>query len=117
VNFLADESVDQPIVNRLRQDGHDVVAIAELQPSLLDDVVLSKANDASALLLTADKDFGELVFRQRQLTTGVVLIRLAGLSVAAKQRVVSAAIREHASELSDAFTVISPGTVRIRGTG
>lgn len=47
MNFLADESIDQPIVNRLRQDGHDVVAIAELQPSLLADVVLSKATDSS----------------------------------------------------------------------
>ena len=115
MNFLADESVDQPIVNRLREDGHDVAAIAELQPSLLDDVVLSRANDSGALRLTADKDFGELVFRQRRVTTGVVLIRLAGLSVAAKLGVVSAAIREHASELPGAFTVISPGMVRIRG--
>jgi predicted nuclease of predicted toxin-antitoxin system len=108
VNFLADESVDQPVVN--------VVAIAELQPSLLDDVVLSKSTDSNALLLTTDKDFGELVFRQQQVTAGVVLIRLSGLSVEAKQDLVSAASREHESELRDAFTVISPGTVRIRRT-
>jgi hypothetical protein len=55
-----------------------------------------------------------LVFRRRQATTGVVLIRLAGLSTAAKMDIVSAVIRDHESELLHAFTVISAGTVRIR---
>jgi hypothetical protein len=44
----------------------------------------------------------------------VVLIRLAGLSTAAKMDIVSAVIRDHESELLHAFTVISAGTVRIR---
>ncbi|MGE0119951.1 MAG: DUF5615 family PIN-like protein [Dongiaceae bacterium] len=114
MNFLADESVDQPIVNRLRDDGHHVLAIGEMQPSLLDEAVLAQADQTGSLLLTADKDFGELVFRRRQATTGVVLIRLAGLSTAAKVDIVSAVIRDHESELLHAFTVISAGTVRIR---
>ena len=79
MNFFADESVDQPIVDRLRQDGHTVLAVVELEPSIPDDVVLARANEAEAILLTADRDFGELVFRQCRVTTGVVLIRLAGL--------------------------------------
>ena len=80
----------------------------------LDEAVLAQADHAGSLLLTADKDFGELVFRRRQATTGVVLIRLAGLSTAAKMDIVSAVIRDHESELLHAFTVISAGTVRIR---
>ena len=38
MNFLADESVDQPIVERLRADGHDVLAVAEMAPSIPDDI-------------------------------------------------------------------------------
>jgi uncharacterized protein (DUF433 family) len=55
-----------------------MLAVVELEPSIPDDVVLARSNEAEAIRLTADKDFGELVFRQRRVTTGVVLIRLAG---------------------------------------
>jgi predicted nuclease of predicted toxin-antitoxin system len=114
MNFLADESVNGPAVDRLREDGHDVLSVAEMEPSLPDETVLAMANQRDALLLTADKDFGELVFRQRRVSAGVVLIRSAGLSPATKAMVVSTAIREHASELQHAFAVMSPGMVRIR---
>jgi predicted nuclease of predicted toxin-antitoxin system len=114
MNFLADESVDGPVVVRLREDGHDILSVAEMEPGLPDETVLTMANQRDALLLTADQDFGELVFRQRRASAGVVLIRLAGLSPATKAMVVSTAIRQHASEPQLAFTVISPGMVRIR---
>ena len=67
MNFLADESVDRPIVDSLRQRGHDVLYVAEMEPGISDDAVLDLANQEGALLLTADKDFGELVFRQRRI--------------------------------------------------
>jgi len=114
MNFFADESVDHPIVERLRDDGHDVLAVAEMAPSIRDETVLAQANQREDLLLTGDKDFGELVFRQHRVTAGVVLIRLAGLSAGAKAGIVSTAMREHGTELLHAFTVISPGMVRIR---
>jgi predicted nuclease of predicted toxin-antitoxin system len=114
MNLLADESVDRQIVERLRQDGHDIVYVAELSPSIPDEEVLRQANSRSALLATADKDFGELVFRQRRVHAGVVLFRLAGLSVAVKADTVARVFREHAAELLGAFSVISPGVVRIR---
>ena len=53
MNFLADESVDQPIVEQLRADGHDVLAVAETAPSIPDDTVLAQANHRGDLLLTA----------------------------------------------------------------
>jgi len=116
MKFVADESVDQPIVVRLREDGHDVIAVAELTPSVTDDDVFVQANQYGALLLTSDKDFGEIVFRQKRVTTGVVLIRLAGLSPDTKAGIVSQAIGEHQAEIPFSFTVISPGMVRIRPT-
>jgi hypothetical protein len=64
VRVVADENIDQQIVDRLRLDGHDVLFIGEVDPGIDDDTVLLKSRDSSALLVTADKDFGELVFRQ-----------------------------------------------------
>jgi predicted nuclease of predicted toxin-antitoxin system len=114
VYLVADESVDRQIVDRLRQDGHQIMYVAEEQPGITDDIILGQANRQEAPLLTADKGFGELVFRQRRVTNGVVLIRLAGLSSTGKAEVVASAISNHASELLQAFTVITPHVVRIR---
>ncbi len=114
MKVLADEGVDRPIVERLRQSGHQVWYVAEMEPGISDDVVLDLANRERAILLTADKDFGELVFRQGRMTRGVILIRLAGISSARKAEIVASALAAHGGEMEQAFTVITPGAVRIR---
>jgi predicted nuclease of predicted toxin-antitoxin system len=116
MNILADESVDGPIVYRLRRDGHIVSYVAEMEPGISDDAVFDLASREGALLLTADRDFGELVYRQGRLTSGIILVRLAGLSPSHKAEIVSSALTHHQSELAHSFTVISPGTVRVRRT-
>ena len=64
--------------------------------------------------MTADKDFGELVFRQKKVHGGVVLLRVSGLTPMGKAHVVLDVFVQHASELPKNFTVISPAAVRIR---
>ena len=114
MNFVADESVDRQVVERLREDGHSVIYIAEMDPGIPDEDVFRLSNRRSAILITADKDFGELVFRQASVAHGVVLIRLAGLSQGLKAEMLSSAIRDRASEIPNAFSVVTPGTIRIR---
>lgn len=114
MNLLADESIGQSIVDELRQNGHNVLYVAEFAPSIDDKAVLHQANLNHALLLTEDKDFGELVFRQGLVHMGVVLVRLSGLSLPAKVTSVSTVLANHENELLEAFSVISPGRVRIR---
>ncbi len=114
MNFVADENIDRQIVDRLRQDGHSVRYIVEMDPGISDEVVLNIANRETAPLITADKDFGELVYRQKHLMSGVILIRLAGLSPLQKAEIVSKGINQHQDELPHAFAVITPGAIRIR---
>ena len=57
MNLVADESVDRQIVERLRADGHQVLYIAELEPSVSDETVLQRANEREALLLTQGQRF------------------------------------------------------------
>jgi predicted nuclease of predicted toxin-antitoxin system len=114
MNLLIDESVDRQTVARLRQEGHDVLYVAEMEPGITDDLVLNRANERGALLVTADKDFGELVYRRGQINAGVLLIRLLGLSNEKKAEIVATTIREHADELPQAFSVVSPSSIRIR---
>ena len=114
MTLLADEGVDRQIVERLRLDGHLVAYVAEMSPGITDEIVLLESRVSGSVLITADKDFGELVFRWRQASTGVLLIRLSGLQPAMKAAVVSRAIQEHGRELAGAFAVLSPGNIRIR---
>ncbi len=115
MNLLVDESVDRQIVERLRQDGHNVLYIAEAEPSISDNTVFDRANEKAALLVTGDKDFGELVFKENRLISdGVVLLRLAGLSAEKKSEIVSDAFGKHATEFPHHFSVIASGKIRIR---
>ena len=74
MTFLADEGVDRQIVERLRLDGHQVAYVAEMSPGITDEIVLMESRTSASLLITADKDFGELVLRQRRAWTGVTLM-------------------------------------------
>jgi predicted nuclease of predicted toxin-antitoxin system len=114
MTLLADESVARAIIERLRTDGLTVTAIAEISPGVDDTQVLGEADRTQAVLLTEDKDFGELVYRRGAANHGVVLIRLAGLSRAARADLVSEAFKNHAGEFVGAFTVIASAGIRIR---
>jgi len=85
MNLLADEGVDRQIVAQLRQIGHQVLYIAEMEPGISDDEVLERANENEALLITLDKDFGELVFRQKKVKAGVILVGLGDCRQSARQ--------------------------------
>ncbi len=114
MNFLADESIDRQIVDRLRLEGHSVSYVVDMEPGVSNGKVFEMANQKDAALLTADKDFGELVFHQRLINQGVILVRLPGLSTAHKAGIVASAVRKHLSELPQTFAVITPGAIRIR---
>jgi predicted nuclease of predicted toxin-antitoxin system len=114
VKFLCDECVDQPIVDALRVAGHEVSYVAEMSPGISDDEVLAIAAADSAVLVTVDKDFGDLVFRQGRAHHGVVLVRLHGIDPAEKARIALAALAEHVDDLAGAFTVIEKDRLRIR---
>ena len=85
-----------------------------MDPGISDEEVLHHANLGDRILLTADKDFGELIFRHGRTASGVVLIRLEGLSPTTKSERIAAVARQRAEEFVGNFAVITPGTVRIR---
>ena len=114
MNLLADEGVDKPIVNALRSAGFDVVYIMETNRGAEDSLILNLANDQQRVLLTQDKDFGELVFRLKQAHCGVVLIRLEGYLSTLKAEIIVNVIMKYKNELISAFTVIQPNAIRIR---
>jgi predicted nuclease of predicted toxin-antitoxin system len=114
VKFIADENIDLEIIKELRNKGFDIFSIAEESPGIDDEDVLQITNNHNALLLTGDKDFGELVFRREKAVNGVILIRLIGIPQEEKARIVLETFRNHASDFNKSFTVIGRKKIRIK---
>lgn len=76
MKFLADECCDAGLVKSLRAAGHDVSYVPEHNAGSSDDEVLLMAYNEERILLTEDKDFGELTYRLRKPSSGIVLIRM-----------------------------------------
>src|SRR4051794_28961775 len=106
MRLLADENVDGPVVARLRADGHEVAWVVEDAVGTPDDAVLARAYAEGIVLITADKDFGELVYRQRRPHAGILLLRLSGLDEGSKGDLISRAIGERGADLPGAFSVL-----------
>jgi predicted nuclease of predicted toxin-antitoxin system len=112
--FLADESVDFRVVESLRKAGYKVEAVIEVDPGISDDQVLQIANELEAILLTEDKDFGELTFRLKKPNQGIILIRMSGNPIEEKMQKIMQVLEGYLDQLSHCFTVITQDKVRIR---
>ena len=112
--FLADENITQLVVERLRLSGFDVESIRETNSGAADQVVLDIARNESRILITEDRDFGELVVRQQLGVVGVVLLELDRLSNAAEADLVATVVSTHLKKLSGNLLVIEPARVRLR---
>jgi len=98
----------------LRSRGHEVLWIHQSDPGLADDLVLEKALSESRLLVTFDRDFGELVFRKgAKASCGIVLFRI---SMPSPGKVVQKVLTslESRSDCENQFSVVSDAMVRMR---
>jgi predicted nuclease of predicted toxin-antitoxin system len=114
VRFLADECCAEGLVNALRADGHDVLYVLEAMRGATDDVILERAYSENRILLTDDKDFGELVYRLGRPARGVVLLRFDVIDRDQKVPCLLDLITRAGHRLPGAFVVLEVEKVRIR---
>ncbi len=114
MKLLADENFEPQFVERLRQAGHQVLYLDDYEAGISDEEVLRIAADNDAVVITNDKDFGELVIRQALNSKGVIFLRLYDLPLIERIEIVLDVIESHAIELDFAFTTITKDSVRIR---
>ena len=113
MRFLADESCDFAVVSALRTAGHNTTAIVEINPGAEDEAVLALARSEGRVLLTEDKDFGQLAYAGGLETAGAVLIRFpAGVRSSLGQAIVDV-VTELGDRITSAFVVVEPGRARI----
>ena len=116
MRFLADESCDFGVVRSLREAGFDVMAICEISPRATDDAVIDLAIRDNRLLLTEDKDFGQLMQATAEPSAGVILLRFPARVRKMLPEAVLRLVRERADRLSACFAVVQPGRIRISRT-
>ncbi|MCC6580136.1 MAG: DUF5615 family PIN-like protein [Phycisphaeraceae bacterium] len=77
MRFLADENISPSVIQRFREAGHDVLSVKQSMAGSDDALVLHAAVSDRRVLVTHDKDFGDLAFRSAWIESGgVILFRL-----------------------------------------
>lgn len=114
MDALADESVDSGIINGLRRHGLTIFSVAQECPGIKDTDVLDVAVKNNVLLVTEDKDFGELAFRLKLMHRGILLIRLNDLPRNERITIAVNTIIQNLKHLNYNFTVLSKNGLRIK---
>lgn len=114
LKFLVDESSGKKLFSFLLKNGFDVKFVTDIIPGASDKKVLEFAEKENRILITNDKDFGELIFRLNKPSSGVILLRLKNDSPKNRQKYIINLIEGLSSKLKSSFAVVTEGRTRIR---
>ncbi len=115
MRFLVDECTGPHVAKWLRQEGYEVFSIFDEASGLQDSEVLSKALSGDWILITNDKDFGELVFREGLDHRGIIFLRLDDEGSANKIKVLRQLLLNYVDRLPGQFVTVTETKVRIAG--
>ncbi len=114
MNFLIDENIHADIANWLRSMGQDVLYAAENLSGFSDEQLLALARTEKRVIITDDKDFGDLIFHRREVSTGIILLRLTDRSIEARLERLSRIWETIQARAEGSFMVVSDRKVRLR---
>ncbi|CAN5244924.1 hypothetical protein BH23GEM4_BH23GEM4_20130 [soil metagenome] len=115
MRVLVDENVPFPSVRQLRAAGYDVESVAELAPGMADLDVLAHAHQHQQLLLTFDRDFGELIYRRgATVPAGVLYLRFIPATPEEPGVIIRDLLETKALSMRDRFTVVQRERIRQR---
>ena len=112
--FIIDVGVGRSVEEWLKSQEFTVVAIGSINPEMKDSDIIQLANMKDAIIITMDKDFGELVFREKNTHKGILLLRLEDAKSEEKLAAIQNIIPEHLRKLKNNFSVYQNGKLRTR---
>jgi predicted nuclease of predicted toxin-antitoxin system len=116
MRFLVDECTGSKVAEWLRSENHEVFSVYDEARGMTDDDILTKAFAENWILITNDKDFGEMIFRERRTHHGVVFMRLDDERAANKIQVLRRLLENYAGKLPEQFVVVTETKVRFAST-
>ena len=114
MRWLVDECVDAALVGYLQDAGHDAVYMSDVEPRATDVDVMRRAQHEHRLLLTEDKDFGDLVFRRALPVPGIILLRIDPRQRSLKFARLQAVVDRFGDALFGRYTVVEAARFRHR---
>jgi predicted nuclease of predicted toxin-antitoxin system len=111
--ILADENLNFNFINHLRAAGYEVLSVYEQFRGITDPSVVQLALKEKAILITEDKDFGELVFAHKIARLTVVFLRYRKSEVEVVRRLLLHVVQEYTSKEGNFFVTIARGKVRV----
>ena len=112
IKFIGDVNVEKPIIDYLLASGYNTKWIPDLDCGMVDQKLLEIANREKRILITNDKDFGELTFRQKRISTGIILFRVKGENSRYKIRMLHKLLLSHINRLRGYFIVVTRRKIR-----
>ena len=114
MKFLADECCNAELVSLLRSEGYDVLYGMEFKPGVSDQEILETAFAEKRILLTEDKDFGELIYRLMKPAFGIILLRFEVRERHMKWPRLRELLHHYSFRLKGHFTVVETEKFRFR---
>jgi len=112
MRFIVDECTGPAVASWLKDNGHEVFSVYDEARGMSDNDIIQKAHKEEWILITNDKDFGEMVYRDRRFHRGVILLRLEDERSASKIRVLSRLLESYSDRISGIFLVVTEQRVR-----
>ena len=114
MKFLVDIGVGKKVEKWLQEKGYDVKSVRDINPGAKDSEVLHLAVAENRMVITMDKDFGELVYNSGKTHSGVLILRLEDANGAQKIMTLQKILSEHADKMENKFCVFQHGRLRIK---
>lgn len=110
---VVDESTGVVVARWLGSLGHDILSMSDDRPRMIDEDILALAVRDDRVVITNDKDFGDLVFRDGRAHRGVILLRLADDRTPAKIAALERLLADLPDDLHECFVVVTERSIRV----
>lgn len=114
MKFLANENIPQAAIELLREEGFDVASVSEISPSIKDEAVILLASMENRIIITFDRDYGELIFKHNlKHSAGVIYFRIQNFQPVEPAEILINLLKTDLN-FEGFFTVISETNIRQR---
>ncbi|MEO1636334.1 MAG: DUF5615 family PIN-like protein [Cyanobacteria bacterium J06631_9] len=116
MKFLVDQCTGPAVAKWLRSKGYEVFSVFYQARGAIDSIILAKTYAESWILITNDKDFGEMVYREKRPHHGIVFLRLQNQRSTVKIDALNRVLNKYENRLADKFVVVTESLVRFTST-
>jgi len=114
LKFLVDVGVGRTVEEYLKQKGYETKTVRDIDPRMDDEKIIRMAVSENRMIVTMDKDFGELVYHFSMKHSGVLLLRLEDAASSEKLKVIKNIMTNYADKIRNCFCVFQNNKFRIR---